>query len=207
MRWTVKKKLYAGFGGIVLLVAIIAAIAFANLQSLIAHQKHMVFREALMRNAYDTLALINFANSTLRGYSISINDPKEAARIKDNLLGNWKKLAELTPKLKEQLPQLDTAEQKDLVQALVTDAVSYEADQKETMRLIESGDEGLQKVRATITSASNGSANKVRNDVAKLIEEINRTAWSRMWWRPATPGAAFGWWFWLRLSFCCWRWR
>ena len=44
------------------------------------------------------------------------------------------------------------------------------------MRLAESGDEGLQKVRATITSASNGSANKIRNDVAKLIENINKTA-------------------------------
>jgi methyl-accepting chemotaxis protein len=176
MQWTVRRKLYAGFGSIVALVAVIATIAFVNMQGLIVHQKGMVFREAVMRNAYDTLALINFANSTLRGYSISIKDPKEASRIKDNLVKNWKQLDELTGKLKDKLPRLENEEQKNLVQALVADAVAYEADQVETMRLVESGDEGLQKVRSTITSASNGSANKVRNDVAELIVNINKTA-------------------------------
>jgi methyl-accepting chemotaxis protein len=176
MQWTVRRKLYAGFGSIVALVAIIAAIALVNMQSLIAHQKRMVYREAVMRNAYDTLALINFANSTLRGYSISIKDPPEAARIKDNLIKNWKQLGELTAKLREKLPYLENDEQKNYAQALVADAASYQADQVDTMRLAESGDEGLQKVRATITSASNGSANKIRNDVAKLIENINKTA-------------------------------
>ena len=112
MQWTVRRKLYAGFGSIVALVAIIAAIALVNMQSLIAHQKRMVYREAVMRNAYDTLALINFANSTLRGYSISIKDPPEAARIKDNLVKNWKQLGELTAKLREKLPYLENDEQK-----------------------------------------------------------------------------------------------
>lgn len=178
MNWTIGKKLAIGFGGMVLLGAISGAIGYINARGFVAYQKRVVFRTAVAKNAYETLAALNYCNSTLRGYAMAANDPKEAPRIKDNLLTlGWDKMVKGSAGLKEQSPKFKAEEQKKLVTALDAHLTAYLAQQSNEVRLAESGEEGRKKLLEQITKASwITNANKVRADVAQLIESLHTEA-------------------------------
>ncbi len=173
MRWTVGKKLAIGFGGIVMLVAISSTVSFVCLQQLVANQSRNAFGLAILRNAYGTLATVNFANSTLRGYTIGLKDPSEGPRMKKNAYSNWENIATRVQSLSEQSRNFKSEENKRIIAAMVDDAKAYQSDQMKQIQLAESGDEGLAKVRENVTKSSNASANLIRGDVQKLLKNVN----------------------------------
>jgi methyl-accepting chemotaxis protein len=176
MHWSVKRKLAAGFASIIALVGISGLIGYTNAQGFLAYQKRVVFRSAVAKNTYLTLATLNYCNTTMRGYAMAASNPVEGPRVKNNLqtLG-WAVINQRVRGLQEQSPNLRSEEQKKLVAALAEHTAAYLAQQADEVRLAESGAEGqaalLQKV---ITAEWIANALKVRDDVSQLIESLTK---------------------------------
>jgi len=177
MRWTVKRKLAAGFGSCVLLVTVSGAIGYHSLQSFVAYQKRVEFRTAASRNAYETLAALNGNSSALRGYAMVAADSNgdEKARIKKNLGTGWDQMKTRVSALKEQSSALKTDEQRSLVAALADDSGAYLAQQEDEVRIADGGVESQQQqlVKYIVTAAWARNMKKVREDVSQLITSLN----------------------------------
>jgi methyl-accepting chemotaxis protein len=178
MRWTVSKKLGLGFGGTMVLIAIIAVTAYTNIQGLVAHQKKAMLHTAAIKDTYELWAVGNFGNAAIRGYHIALGNSEQRARIKNaSMKSTWERLAVLAAKLKERSQDFDSDEQKKLAADLVTVVREYQTEQEDGLRLMDSGNEqDLQKITEKLQKNTFVWSFKLREDVAQLLVSLNKEA-------------------------------
>jgi methyl-accepting chemotaxis protein len=175
MHWTVGKKLGFGFGVIVVFVAIIGAVAFTNIESLISNQKQERKYVTARKYTFQLLAAGNFGNACLRNFYISVHSPTENPRLKKVIQANWEQLNSLAADLNEHSRGLSD-EQKKLGTDLATDVKEYRAEQTECMRLMESNREDFQKVTEKLQTNAFVWSIKLKSDVDRLLGSLNKDA-------------------------------
>ena len=191
MQWTVRRKLAAGFGGIIVLVAISGAVSYINIQRLVQHQNSTRVRSDVLKNTYDIYANTNFGNATLRTYTISMSDPTQGPRVKKNLELCWEMVSKLSADLQERSKALDSEQDRKLVADVVQSAAVWRGEQADWMRRLDSSPEAVDQIREAIKkNAFIGT--KVRGDIAQLLTSLNkksaegdeiaaRSGWTASW--------------------------
>lgn len=92
MRWTIAKKLSAGFIGIISLLAVSSCFTFWQMAQILHAQKVTECRTQEMKASYEILSAVSQLNGALRGYIIArlTNDPDETARLHTMIDQLWK---------------------------------------------------------------------------------------------------------------------
>ncbi len=178
MHWTIGRKLYVSFGIVMFLVAISSTVAYVKMTQIIAAQGRAAFRTTELNQAYAVLSNTNQLNAAVRGYILAHEgkDVSEIDRLKKMVAFLWNNADTAAAKLQELSPKFTLPEDRDIVQAMLADLASNKRQQYSQMALADGGEAGVLQARSNLTISSFQSANKVRADANKLIDNINKLA-------------------------------
>jgi len=141
---------------------------------LVAYQKRAIFRTRVLKSTYEALAAANYGSTCMRGYYILLHDQEQIPRVRKNIADAWKSMDDAAAALKEQFPKLDSDEQKKLAADLIDHAAAWKAEQIESVRQLEAGGEGGEKVSQMVRTNSFIWPAKIRVDISSLLDSLNK---------------------------------
>jgi methyl-accepting chemotaxis protein len=174
LRWTIAKKLSAGFTAIICLLVVSSCLTFWQMAQIIHAQKVTECRTQEMKASYEILSAVGQINGALRGYIIARlnNDPEESTRLHGMIDHLWTDIDTAAGTLQALDPALRSPEEQRGLPQLLFDLRDTRREQYSYLRMEESGDEGAHQASLSINLNSVLWAEKVRAGARNLVDVV-----------------------------------